>query len=494
MVTGLALAVLPLSAAVLLVGGSAFFVAALIQPILYLYLLILVIPLSSLLAIEVGGARVGLMEVILALGLSTWLLKLLATPTVVREKPKIMLGPLTGAFFLILSTISLSWLTTFSLGASLVETVKWVEMLAIYLFVFNLLSVQRIPWVVMTILMAGLIQAGLGLYQFIFKVGPEGFLLFDGRFLRAYGTFAQPNPYGGYLGLILPMALALTIWAFTQNFSTLLSNKPKLVWLLSFGILCLPLSLLLAALLASQSRGALLGFAAASIVTLMVWSKKIALAFGTIALIGVMIGLLSSFSLSLIPAIDATDTNSPYNAVVQRVVDAVDAINITDVANAEVTDANFATLERLAHWQAAREMWRDNLWLGVGIGNYAAVYPAYTVGPWLDPLGHAHNYLLNIGAEAGLIGITGYLIFWILTFGLLWATVQNNGNFHKAVAVGIIGILVHLHVHNLVDNLYVQGMYLHVAIVLALASVLYRSGRCEPQQRKSYDHLTTFHH
>ncbi|MCB0194585.1 MAG: O-antigen ligase family protein [Anaerolineae bacterium] len=485
---------MPLSLAGLLVGGTVFFVVALIHPIVYLYLLILVIPLSSLLAIEVGGVRVGLMEVILALALSTWLLKLLSAPVILQQKPKIRLGPLSGAFFLFLGIISISWLTTFSLGASLVETIKWIEMLAIYLFVYNLLSVQHIKWVVITIVMAGLIQAGLGLYQFIFKVGPEGFLLFDGRFLRAYGTFAQPNPYGGYLGLILPMALALTIWAFNQNFSTLLSNKPKLIGLLSFGVLCLPLGLLLAALLASQSRGALLGFAAASVITLMVWSKKIALAVGSIALIGVMMGLISSFSLALIPTIDATDTGSPYNAVVQRVVDAVDALNITDVANAEVTDANFATLERLAHWQAAREMWRDNLWLGVGIGNYAAVYPAYTVGPWRDPLGHAHNYLLNIGAETGLIGITGYLIFWILTFGLLWAAVQNNGNFHKAVAVGIIGIIVHLHVHNLVDNLYVQGMYLHVAIVLALASVLYSSGRREPLQRKSHGHLTAIHH
>ncbi|MCB0175679.1 MAG: hypothetical protein KDJ97_34570, partial [Anaerolineae bacterium] len=95
-----------------------------------------------------------------------------------------------------------------------------------------------------------------------------------------------------------------------------------------------------------------------------------------------------------------------------------------------------------------------------------------------------HNYLLNIGAEAGLVGITAYLIFWILTFGLLWTVVQNNKGFYKAVAAGAIGIVTHLHVHNLVDNLYVQGMYLHVAVILGLASVIYLSNNQNQISRK----------
>jgi O-antigen ligase len=118
-------------------------------------------------------------------------------------------------------------------------------------------------------------------------------------------------------------------------------------------------------------------------------------------------------------------------------------------------------------------MWRDNLWLGVGFGNYAAIYPAYAVGRWLDPLGHAHNYLLNIGAEAGLIGTLVYLIFWIWAFGVSWIVVRRNSGFLRALAAGGIGIFVHLHIHNMVDNLYVQGMYLHVAIILGLVSLIY---------------------
>jgi O-antigen ligase len=169
----------------------------------------------------------------------------------------------------------------------------------------------------------------------------------------------------------------------------------------------------------------------------------------------------------------ADPTNTAYGVILQRFVDALDIVNITDISTLEVTDANFATVERLAHWQAAREMWRDNLWLGVGFGNYAVVYPAYAVGRWLDPLGHAHNYLLNLGAETGLVGIIGYLIFWISAFGVSWLAVRRSEGFYRAVAAGGLGILVHLQIHNLFDNLYVQGMYLTIAIILALNSIIY---------------------
>ena len=30
--------------------------------------------------------------------------------------------------------------------------------------------------------------------------------------MRAYGTFQQPNPYAGYLGLTLPLAFSVALW------------------------------------------------------------------------------------------------------------------------------------------------------------------------------------------------------------------------------------------------------------------------------------------
>ena len=467
LVIGLALAWLPLRAAVAILAGAILLTLLLLRPIISLYLLIPVIPFSPLLAISVSGVRVGLMEMLLFGGVAVWLLQF----SLGRDQ-QLSWPPLLWAFLLMLAGVSLSWLNALSLGASLIETLKWLEMLVLYWLVVALLPARHIKWAVLALLLTGLAQAGLGLYQFIFKAGPAGFLLFGGRFLRAYGTFAQPNPYAGYLGLVLPLALTVALWAWFDFGSTgRLHRSSRKSRLLRTALFSLPLAVMLAALLASQSRSAWLGFMSATVIVLALYNRKTAALLAAAIFAGAILLLLGTFETGL------SQLDAVGGAALQRLVEAGSIFNITDISAIQVTDANFATVERLAHWQAAQEMWRDHLWLGVGFGNYAVVYPVYAIGRWLDPLGHAHNYFLNIGAETGLIGITAYLIFWILTFGVLWHTVRRSHGFNRAVAVGAVGIMVHLHVHNLFDNLFVQGMYLHVAIILALVSIIYQTNR-----------------
>jgi O-antigen ligase len=140
------------------------------------------------------------------------------------------------------------------------------------------------------------------------------------------------------------------------------------------------------------------------------------------------------------------------------------------VRGVEVTDANFAVLERVAHWQAALAMWTDHPWLGVGIGNYEVAYAAYALPQWPLPLGHAHNYYLNIAAEAGLLGLASYLILWGSALIRAWRATRRASGWYWGIALGVLGVLVHLSVHNVFDNLFVHGMYLHVAILLGMST------------------------
>ena len=48
--------------------------------------------------------------------------------------------------------------------------------------------------------------------------------------------------------------------------------------------------------------------------------------------------------------------------------------------------------------------------------------------------------------------------------------------FIKFALVGTPGILTHLAVHNFFDNLYVHGMYVHIAILLGLLYIVSRQG------------------
>ena len=117
-------------------------------------------------------------------------------------------------------------------------------------------------------------------------------------------------------------------------------------------------------------------------------------------------------------------------------------------------------------------MWTDHPWLGVGIGNYELAYAEYSLPQWRIALGHAHNYYLNIGAEAGVLGLAAYLFLWGAALIGAWRAARRASGWRWGVALGVLGMLVHLSVHNFFDNLYVHGMYLHVAILLGIAPML----------------------
>jgi O-antigen ligase len=472
---GLAWLPLPLAAVALAGGATAFLV--LLHPVWGLVALIPLIPFSSLVSLQVGGFNVGGMETLLALVLFAWLVRMAVRREIVIPHPPLLLPWLVW-----LGVILLSWLGVLSLGDALTETVKWLEMLALYLFMAANVERRHLPWLVGAILLAGTAQAVLGLYQFVFRAGPAGFLLFDGRFLRAYGSFRQPNPYAGYLGLVLPIAYSVLLWGLasrrqhpavsrqrsaTNGQPSAISRQPSATSPTSYSLLLTPyftlpaFGLMLAALYASQSRGAWIGFAAALVAVSLARGGRSAVIFGLIVAVVATAGALGDVSLP--------------PTITERFADVLPVAGVPDVATVQVTDANFAAVERLAHWQAALAMWRDHPWLGVGFGNYAAIYPAYAVGRWLDPLGHAHNYYLNVGAEAGLVGLLGYILFWLSAFSLAWQAIRRSQGFQRALAAGGLGVLVHLSVHNGLDNLFVQGMYLHVSIVLGLLAWIYRA-------------------
>jgi len=467
---GLALARLPL------VWTAAAVVGALAGALLWrhprwaLVALILVIPFSPLVSVELARVRVGGMEALLALVLGAWLVRM-----AVRGQIVVPRAPLSLPWLAWLGIVLASWLVALSLGAAIPETLKWAEMLALYLFTFARLERRDLPRLVMALLTAGAAQAALGLYQSLWQAGPKGFVLVEGQFLRAYGTFQQPNPFAGYLGLIFPLAFSLALWSVGNHLArpkplptphsplpTPHSLLPTPYPLLLTPYFLLPASaLILAGAYASQSRGAWLGLAAGMVVVSAVRSRRAAILF---ALVGAFLAtLLVLGGLGWLPA-----------PVSQRFAEVLPVANIPNLATAEVTDANFPAIERLAHWQAALDMWRDHLWLGVGIGNYPAVYPAYAIGRWSDALGHAHNFYLNVAAETGLIGLLAYAALWLSALWLAWGAIRRSQGAWRAVAVGCLGSLVHLSVHNLVDDLFVQGMYLQVAITLAMLAILRR--------------------
>ena len=440
----LAIALLPLSGAILLVLGAIVVLITLVRPQFGVLLIVPLIPFGSVRQIRVGVMNVGATEVLVALVLAAWLMR-----SVARRELRVQWPPLTLPLLVFIGVSLLSTLGTTSLQYSLKELLKWLEVLALYVVVANEMRGRWTAALVAIILGSGALAALQGIYQFLFRIGPEEFVLF-GRFMRASGMFEQPNPYAGYLGLTLPLALGLVGAAIVPAGRRL--GARWLVWAAGCGLL------MLAAMIMSWSRGAWLGLGAAVAVMVL----AIAARSGRAALLGLVLVVLVAYLLlaggvALIPP-----------SIVQRFADFVPYVGVMDVRGMEITDANFAVLERMAHWQSALSMWTDNPWLGVGIGNYEPVYPRYALPLWPYPLGHAHNYYLNIAAETGLLGLLAYLTLWGAALVYAWRAARGATGWYWGVALGVLGVLVHLAVHNLFDNLYVHGMYLQVAMLLAI--------------------------
>ncbi len=341
------------------------------------------------------------------------------------------------------------------------EAMKWVEMVLCIVLVWmriaphGELEVRRVVLALGLVAALLLFQAVVGLWQFALRgEGPEAFLIREG-FYRAYGTFEQPNPFGGLMGMGAALFTGLTLGLGLD------ASRRHRRWALLSGSIA---GVCAAALIASWSRGAWMGFAAALLVMgAALFLRKIRggrwwrwAAFGLVLTLAVGGALLRRVSLPSLLA--------------ERLVGFLAYTRFQDVRGVPITGENFSIIERMAHWQAALAMWRDHFWSGVGLGNYEAAYPDYALINWALPLGHAHNFYLTLLAEVGLLGLGGYLLFLILLLVPLWRVARKDGGWRGALALGLLGLWVHLLVHDIVDNLMVNGVQMVLGLSLALAA------------------------
>lgn len=468
--SGTVIAASPISTSVLILGGAGLLIAALIEPLIGLAVALLVGPFGALESVLLGGTSFDSGQLLLVVTLVAWLVRSIARREIRLPAVDRSMILAFAAFF---GFGLLSLLRAASLTDGIKELLKWVQIALVAWFAADAAGRRsRGGWVVAALLLAGLCQALIGIWQFGLRgYGPEHFALdigFRGRVLeayRAYGTFEQPNPYGGFLGLILPLALG---WGIGQCAPWLTRRKPRP----SFAVLLVPwlaAGLLGGALFASWSRGAWLGGAAAAGAMLFTLPRK---RWHGILLVGLVLaaGWLVLQS-GLLPG-----------SIVDRLTGFADYVQFEDVRGIDITPANYAVLERMAHWQAAINMANRHPWLGVGLGNYEAAYADYALINWPYALGHAHNIYLNLLAEVGILGLSAYLAFWAAVI-LATARIIDQAPYpQRGLALGLMGAWVHLSVHQLVDKLYVNNIYLHLGALLGILLLLPGQTACQTPQ------------
>lgn len=410
-------------------------------PVTGLFGIALTIPVAPVLRITVGPAAVSILDLLLAATFTAWFLRKAAFRTSLRPSRRIwLLAPF-------LAVLLFSTLAAQSLLQAFPELVKWAEVLLLTFLSLQLLDDRYRTPLVLTLLFAATAESLLGIRQFLLRIGPEAYQL--GSFLRAYGTFGQPNPFAGYLGLHLPLGLALSLGLF-QEARNKAKGEARLCSII-LGAVVAALTLIIAlGVLSSWSRGAWLGVAASTVVVLAFASamSRLLLLSGALAAL---------FTYPFLPV-----------SISQRLGAALSYFGVWDVRQVPITDANFAILERVAHWQAAWAMFADHFWLGIGIGNWDLNYPDYAIPPWFDAMGHAHNVLFHYAAVAGLLGALSFLWLWLGSLVVAIRSALASSGRMRYIAIGGVGLLIHLSVHNQFDNLFVQGMPLVFALTLGL--------------------------
>ncbi|MGH2365333.1 MAG: O-antigen ligase family protein [Chloroflexota bacterium] len=418
--------------------------AVIIRPEIGLYLLTLSVPYQNLRGADPTTVQLSATEPLVALTLAAFFLHQL-----VLQRGSWRRGPLIVPLVIFLASVVLSVFKATDQLQSLKELVKWLELLAVYWMAINTLKKPRQVATLLTFaVLAALSEAAIGALQVVLRKGPPEFLI-GGFIMRAYGTFGQPNPLAGYLNLTLPIVLAVGLFA----------SSRRLRWACWLSAAAIGL-----VMVTTLSRGAWLGFAVSLAVMGIAMNRRVRF--------WVWFGLLCAAFVLLAAVLGVI----PFGLTARLLA----AFGLSGVSLDNVTAQNFSAVQRLAFWQAGWNMFRGNIILGVGIGNYITAYPTYAAPGWSQVLGHAHDYYLNMAAECGLLGLSGYLVFLLSAFrhaaGTVRATLSRPW---FGVAVGLLGSLTAISVHNLVDNMYVHGIPVLLGLLLGAVTVLWQWA-CSP--------------
>jgi putative inorganic carbon (hco3(-)) transporter len=393
-ILGLVAGAFPPAVSAALLGVVALTVISVIEPRIALLVLVVAAPLKTLIETEMpafASIPLDVGQILFAATAALWIAREIALHRRIGLTVSPLMIPVMGFTF----AAALSIFTTVSPAHTFKELLIWVAILAMMALTHAMVrrdstqpSLPVFGLVVAAILTSACVQAVIGIYQFFGGSGAPHLWILNFQYFRAFGSFGQPNPFGAFMGLSLPLALGAAFGALSQFWNAVQTKNRNSIrqWGLYFALLLGCSALIALGLLVSWSRGAWVGFAFAAL-TLVFFAPRRRI-FGIIGFTAVGIGGVLLALAGLLP-----------DALVARFSDFTeDFVGIRDVRGAVINDANYAVLERLAHWQVAVEMANASPLTGIGFGAYEAAYDRYALVNWRYACRDGHHW------RAGLCG------------------------------------------------------------------------------------------
>jgi len=278
--------------------------------------------------------------------------------------------------------------------------------------------------------MGGLFTGLVGMFQYL-TGNTLGIWLDQDAFAglgRVVSTFGNPNVYGTYLLLAIPLAAACIVYV-----------KNPFYKLCALGIT----GLLAVNLLLTLSRGCYLALALSAGIFVLIIEKRLIVAF-----IPALVG-----SLFVLPA-----------TVVNR---------LFSIVNFQDTSTAF----RLNIWQGSLRILQD-FWmtgLGQGIDAYNRVYPYYAFAAIVSP--HSHNLFIQIFVELGLVGLIVFIVVLACFFRTMVNFLRRATDFRlRVVAAAMISAVIGFLFQGIFDHVFYNYrvmlvFFLFIGLGMAFAKI-----------------------
>lgn len=286
----------------------------------------------------------------------------------------------TNAWVLVFAlVIGICAMTSISLEESRNIALLMIAFVLSYFVVINTIeNKKQFKFILYVFSIAAVITAFYGLYQYMFgDLYSQAWLdkeMFEDIKMRVYSTFENPNVYGEYLILAIPIIVGL-LWTEKGIFK-------KLFWLGSLGVTMLALAL-------TFSRGCWLGIILAiGLLAIMIDRRFILL--GIVALLFLPFVLPESIINRFLSIGNMGDSSTSYRVYI---------------------------------WMGTLAMLADYWFSGIGLGitSFNTIYPIYSYNNISAP--HSHNLYLQLVVEFGIVGLIVFL-------GMLY-------NFYKETIISI---------------------------------------------------------
>lgn len=355
-------------------------------------------------------------------------LKFLTTPDMKLKYSKVNVWLLM--FILI---IGITAFTSISIEESLNIALVMIAFAFAYFVIINTIeNKKQLKSILYLFVIAAAISAVYGIYQYIFgDVYSQAWLdaeMFEDIKMRVYSTFENPNVYGEYLILAIPIAVSL-FWT------------EKGFWKKTFLLGIVAITTL--AMVLTFSRGCWLGILFALAILAVIIDRRF-----------ILLGIAALMCLPFV----LPDT------IIQR---------FTSIGDMSDTSTSY----RVYIWMGSLAMLKDYWFSGIGLGetSFNTIYPLYSYNNIQAP--HSHNLYLQIVSQFGILGL---LVFLGVVYNFYKEATISMLKKRNIVLAGIVAGMTGFFLESMFDyTWYNYRVILIFWMVLAFGTVASKLGENE---------------